>query len=497
MSQEEHVVKNFNLTSFQKAKSRMIATSDAAYRSKYDIGRVSRIKEYTEEEIQRIIESGSLAEQQKLSRNYFNKDGFYKQIIIYYSTLLKYAGLLIPNPSYGKKLSSPSIQKRYYGALDYVDKMNLPVLLTSFAQRALVDGSYYGIVTQVDKNTFSVLDLPVGYACSRFKDVFGNDIVEFDVGYFNTIIDKDSRDAALLAYPKIVRQAWEKFRKGKLINRWVKIPADIGICFPFFDGRPLFLSVIPATIRYDDALDTEQERDLEEIRKIIVQKIPHLQDGRLLFEPEEAEEIHDGTVGMLKGNKNVSVLTTYADVDAIVSKTTGEGSNSSTENKLKNIYAQAGVSSQLFASTGSQTLDNSIKVDISLMMYLANKFARFITSMVNNNYSNGNISFKFMILPVGEQNVEKYIENAFKLANSGYSWLIPAIAQGLSQKDLVNMKDLENDALKLQDKLIPLSSAYTQSAEGVGRPKLDNDEKAAKTIQNEESLEKQYEGGSE
>jgi hypothetical protein len=81
------------------------------------------------------------------------------------------------------------------------------------------------------------------------------------------------------------------------------------------------LSVIPATIDYDEAVVTERERDLEEIRKIIVQKIPHLTDGRLLFEPDEALEIHNGTVGMLRGNKNLSVMTTYADVEAIASKT--------------------------------------------------------------------------------------------------------------------------------------------------------------------------------
>ena len=52
----------------------------------------------------------------------------------------------------------------------------------------------------------------------------------------------------------------------------------------------MFLNVIPATIQYDDAVETERERDLEEIRKIIVQKIPHLTDGGLLFEPEEAAE---------------------------------------------------------------------------------------------------------------------------------------------------------------------------------------------------------------
>jgi hypothetical protein len=78
------------------------------------------------------------------------------------------------------------------------------VLLTNIAQRALVDGCYYGIKIEGDKNAFQLIDLPSGYACSRFKDIFGNDVVEFDVSYFNTITDKEQRSAALAAYPKIV-----------------------------------------------------------------------------------------------------------------------------------------------------------------------------------------------------------------------------------------------------------------------------------------------------
>ena len=501
MEENANLSRNFTLTSFQRAKERMIATNDSAYSSFYNMGRLKRIKDYSEEEIQNIINNGSLAEQQNLSRNYFYKDGFYKQIIIYYSTLLKYAGLLIPHTSYGKKITAPSIQKRYYGAIDYIEKMNLPILLTNFAQRALVDGSYYGIKIQTDRDGFAILDLPSGYACSNFKDSLGNDIVEFDVSYFNTIFDKDDRDAALSMYPKIVKQAYDKWRIGKRKSRWIMLPADIGICFPFFDGRPPFLSIIPTTIQYDKAVETEQERDLEEIRKIIVQKIPHLTDGRLLFEPDEAEEIHAGTVGMLRGNKNVSVLTTYADVDSIVSKTAADSNNNTIERMLQNIYSRAGVSSQIFASTGSSTLESSIQYDISLMMYLANKFSRFITNTINSIFSNGNINFKYTILPVGIQNESKYIDTAFKLASSGYSILVPAIAEGFSQKDIIGIKDLENDVLKLGEKLIPLTSSYTQSnsntekeSEG-GRPAKEQSEKSDKTIENETSLDNQTGGG--
>ena len=498
MTEEKKPSTDF-ISSYSKAQTKMIATSDATYgtlgtsRARY----LERIREYTPEKIERIITSGSLAEQQALSRNFFYKDGYYKQIIIHYATLLKYAGLLIPNPSLGKKLSTSHISKRYYNAIDYVEKMNLPVFLTDCATRALIDGCYYGVIVQLDKQNFSVLDLPSGYCQTRYKDLNGDDLIEFDVSYFNSIVDLTAKEQALASYPKFIRDAYKKWQKQKSSNSWVIIPSDIGICFPFFDGRPLFLSVIPASLEYDDAIQTEQDRDAEEIRKILVQKIPHLQDGRLLFEPDEAAEMHAGAVGMLKGNKNISVLTTYADVDAVVSKTTGESTSKTLEQIEKNIYAQAGVSGQIFSSTGSSTLDASIKNDIALMMYLANKFSRFITNSINRIYGNTNITFKYQILPVSIHNMDKFIDQSFKLSGSGYSYLLPVVALGLSQRDIVNLKELENDVLKLGEKLIPLSSSYTQSSDSaVGRPKLDDSEKAEKTIKNEESLDNQAGGGS-
>ena len=498
MTEEKKPSTDF-ISSYSKAQQKMIATSDNTYgtlgtsRARY----LERIRDYTPEKIERIITSGSLAEQQALSRNFFYKDGYYKQIIIHYATLLKYAGLLIPNPSLGKKLSTSHISKRYYNALDYVEKMNLPVFLTDCATRALIDGCYYGVIVQLDKQNFSVLDLPSGYCQTRYKDLNGDDLIEFDVSYFNSIVDLTAKEQALASYPKFIRDAYKKWQKQKSSNSWLIIPSDIGICFPFFDGRPLFLSVIPASLEYDDAIQTKRDRDAEEIRKILVQKIPHLQDGRLLFEPDEAAEMHAGAVGMLKGNKNISVLTTYADVDAVVSKTTGESTSKTLEQIEKNIYAQAGVSGQIFSSTGSSTLDASIKNDIALMMYLANKFSRFITNSINRIYGNTNITFKYQILPVSIHNMDKFVDQSFKLSGSGYSYLLPVVALGLSQRDIVNLKELENDVLKLGEKLIPLSSSYTQSSDNpTGRPKLDDSEKAEKTIKNEESLDNQAGGGS-
>lgn len=498
---------NFTLETFTKAQNKMIATNDRTYNYRQSYWELTRShKEYTAEEVHDIINSGSFAEQQLLSRNYFNKEGYYKQIIIHYATLLTYAGLLIPNPGQGKSLSTSHVQKKYYAALDYVERMQLPTFLTNCALKALVDGCYYGIVTEVDKNHFTTIDLPVEYCRTRFKDYAGNDVIEFNLSYFDSITDEEALKQALAAYPKEVSKAYREWSKKRRISQWFILPSEIAICFPLFDGRPPFLSIIPATIKYDEAVDTERERDREEIHKIIVQKIPHLTDGRLLFEPDEAEEIHHGTVGMLKGNKNVSVLTTYGDVDAIASKTTADNAEGTLTKMENNIYAQGATSSQIFNAEGSVGLEAGIRGNIAFMMIFANKAAWYITNMLNRKFGNSNVTFKYTILPISMHNYDKFADASFKLVGSGYSFLMPALAMGLSQRDLGNLKDLENNVLKLGEKLIPPSTSYTQSAkdgeneenkgekEAVetnpnvgGRPAKEDGEKTDTTIETEEA----------
>lgn len=514
--ENQNRIHNFTLDSFKKSQSAMIATSDSAYGGRFGNAQwAGRVRDYTEDEVKKIIESGSLLEQQRLSRNYFNKDGYYKQLVLYYATLLKYTGILIPNPTLGKSLSTSHIQKRYFQAMDYVDKMALETLFVEWAQKVLVDGCFYGVISKVDKAHFAVLALPAAYCQTRFKDVAGNDLVEFDVSYFDSIFDEQDRKAALAAYPKFVASAYDKWHKNKKnATRWIIIPADVGICFPMLDGRPFFLPVIPSTIKYDEAVETEQEREKEEIRKILVQQIPYLSDGRLLFEPDEAEEMHRGAVGMVRNNENTTVLTTYANVTTVDSKTSSEnGAKNALESMKQNIYSQAGVSGEIFAATGGNTTETSTKYDTAIMMYLASKFARFVTNVVNDNFANSNISFKYTILPITHQNEAKYIDTSFKLSSSGYSLLVPALAQGFSQKDLVNLKDLENDVLKLGEKLIPPANSFTggavqegneakpmtgQGGDQGGRPTKTADEKKDQTIKNEESIEKsKTQGGSE
>ena len=252
----------------------------------------------------------------------------------------------------------------------------------------------------------------------------------------------------------------------------------------------MFLSTLLDIADYYDYKNYDKKRVQEEIRKVLVQKIPHMNDGTLLFEPDEAEAMHKGTVGMMKNNENVSVLTTYAETEMYSSDASNESINNILDKAANAIYKQAGVSPQLFSLTGNVATEMSIQKDGALAMYMANKFANFFTNLINGLYKNEEISFKYEFLSISYFNEKEYVENSFKLASSGYSLLLPALALGMTQSDLANVKVLENSVLKLDKLLKPLQSAYTQSnSSSGGAPTKKESEKSERTLSNEKSKE--------
>lgn len=480
-------IEKLDFETFAKSVNGMILTNQTARSSRGALDYWGRTYfRYTKDEIFEIIEGDNLQAKIRLSRYFFERNGYYRQIVLYYATMLEYVGILIPNPLKDVKLSNNKLQKKYNSAINLVEKMNLPTFFTNCAWMSLVDGCYYGLIISETEDSFAVVDLPTEYCRTCYKDLYNNDLIEFNLTYFQKIESDEYRDVLLRSYPKFIRDAYKKFKAGKLLNPWLLIPASMGICFPFFDGKPALLNVIRAALLYDEVNDTLKDKLTDEIKKIIVQHIPHLAEGEFLLEPEEALEIHKGAVKMLENNPNVDVLTTYADVESIVSKTGNDNDASLLSRYEQNIYSQGGVSKELFAATGSSAIPSSQRVTLGIMMHLADKFSTFVTNFTNSKFSTPAINFKYTILPIAYFNEDEYLDNAFKLANSGFSFILPAIAMGLSQRDLANVKQLETDILHLDELLVPLQSAYNPTGEGPGRPKKALDEKSEKTVQNEQ-----------
>ena len=124
------------------------------------------------------------------------------------------------------------------------------------------------------------------------------------------------------------------------------------------------MSVIPAIIDLDEAKDLDKKKMAQELLKIIIQKMPIDKNGDLVFDVDEARQLHDNAVVMLKKAIGIDVLTTFADVQvADMDDSRAASSKDDLERVERGIYNEAGVSQMQFNTDGNIALEKSIRND--------------------------------------------------------------------------------------------------------------------------------------
>ena len=443
----------------------MVATSeDANYKTDSKFVAKSN-KTYTKDDIVQIVSKGDPIQKAALSEFFFQTNGLYKRIIVHYATFLTYSWILVPYLKKRKfEISEKAIAETYYNAADFCTTFQIERKCALFAKDVLIKGAYYGLIRD-EGDKLIIQDLPFDYCRSRFKNSEDIDLVEFNMQYFKTIRDNDTRENLLKTYPKFIQKAYKSFTTGKG-PKWIFLPPEMGIYFSFFEERPFFLDLIPLLDDLDDYKEIDKERNLQALKRILVQQVKT--DGlKLVFEPEEAEVMHDGALEMLSNNPDIDVLTTYNDVSLLDLSSTDD-EKTEIEDVQNLIYESAGVSKEFFFATTEAGLNYSTNNDIAMMMILGQRFAHFFTALLNYKFETKKIRFKFLILPLSYYNSADYTSRAKELAAFGYSFLTPILSTGLDQTNLANLKMLENDLLELDEILKPLQSSYTQSGKAAG-----------------------------
>lgn len=448
------------VTTFKKAISDMIATSKSAYIKSDSKSPRERHRLYTKDEIHRIIERGDAIERAALSEYFFSVSGLYKRIILHYATFLTYSWLLVPHVKNRKdKLKDKKNTNQYDEAADFCASFQIERKCALFAKDILVKGAYYGLIHD-NGEYIAIQDLPFEYCRSRFKNQQDIDIVEFSMKFFDTITDANLRKQILQTYPKIIQKSYYNYKHNNG-NAWIFLPAEMGIYFSYFEEKPFFMDLIPLLDDLDDYKEIDKKRNLQALGRILVQKVGT--DGmKLVFEPDEAEEMHEGVISMLQDNPDIDVITTYNDID-LIDLSSDDDEKTTIDSVQDLIYESAGISKELFCATTDTGLQYSLNNDLAMMMILGQKFAHFFTVLINNKFSSKKIKFKILILPISYYNNVEYTSKAKDLAAFGYNFLTPILSTGIDQTSLLDLKELENELLELDEVLKPLQSSYTQS----------------------------------
>lgn len=460
LEETEKALKEQRVATFKKSVQSMIATSQSAYTRSDEKSPRSRHRCYSKEDIIRIVERGNSVERAALSEHFFSVSGLYKRIILHYATFLTYSWLLVPHVRSRKdKIKDKKLTVCYDEASDFCTSFQIERKCALFAKDILVKGAYYGLIHDTGEYV-AIQDLPFEYCRSRFKNQQDVDIVEFNMQFFDSIMDATLRKEILKTYPKLIQKSYYQYKHHNG-EKWVYLPAEMGIYFSYFEETPFFLDLIPLLDDLDDYKEIDKKRNLQALGRILVQKVG-TEGMNLVFEPDEAEEMHEGVINMLQDNPDIDVITTYNDIQ-LLDLSSDDDEKTEVDAVQDLIYESAGVSKELFCATTDAGLQYSLNNDLAMMLILGQRFAHFFTVLINNKFSTKKIKFKFLILPISFYNCSEYTSRAKDLAAFGYSFLTPILSTGVDQTSLSDLKELENELLELDKVLKPLQSAYTQS----------------------------------
>ena len=288
---------------------------------------------------------------------------------------------------------------------------------------------------------------------------------------------------------------------------WVLLDPAKTVKFNLGDSdAPLFVSIIPALLDLEDAKKLDKEKMAQQLLKIIIQKMPIDKNGDLIFDVEEAQVLHNNVVNMVGDAIGLDVLTTFADVDVADMSDRGNVSSiDQLERVERSVYNEAGVSQMQFNTSGNLALEKSIANDEGTMIDLLYQFKSFVNFLLKPfNKNPKRLKYSFDILPTTIYNYKDLSKLYKEQTQLGFSKLLPQVAMGHTQSDIISMAVFENTIMNLNDLFVPPQMSSTMSGKddkapsdskkpGVpsnnpgGRPELPDDQKSEKTIQNKES----------
>ena len=466
-----------------------------------------RIKKH---DIIRALENNETKELRSISNYFFVKSGIYSRLCRYMAYLYRYDWIITPI-RYDDKIKDDKVIEGWLKTNTFLDNCRLKSTFGEIALKVLRNGCYYGYKIE-QKDAAYLQELPIDYCRSRYK-LNGRYIIEFNVKFFDEQFkDVDYRIKVLKMFPKEFQQAYIKYKHGKMDEDyvgsgkgWFTLDPECTVKFNLNNSDiPLFISIVPKLMDLEDAQDLDKQKMEQQLLRLIIQEMPIDKNGDLIFDVDEARELHKNAVEMLGKAIGINVLTTFADVKVEdLSDHSNESAADQLEKVERTVYNEAGVSQMQFNTSGNLALEKSIANDEATMFDLVLQFQDYAESLLKMfNKNPKRLLYRVQMLPTTIYNYKDLSKLYKEQTQIGFSKLLPQVALGQSPSTVLATAIFENQIMELVEIFTPpqMSSTISKTQqsggdndgnasadEQGGRPELSPDEKSDKTIANEES----------
>lgn len=499
----------YNVVDFSKIKVGLKTLNDAVV----DLNNYKKLNPRLgdKEEVLRAINNSDYETMRDISNFFYKTSGIYSRLCRYMAYLYRYDWLLTPYVV-SDSIKEEKILDGFNKALIYLDNFEIKKYFGEVALKVIRNGCYYGyLIPHSDR--MIIQELPPKYCRSRHM-VNNRPVVEFNMKFFDDEYrDTTQRMKILNLFPQEFKKGYIKYKEGKLpadfmgdTAGWYLLEPGNVIKFNMNgEDFPAFISVIPAIIDLDEAQALDRKKMQQQLLKIIIQKMPMDKNGELIFDIDEAQELHNNAVRMLGKAIGIDVLTTFAEVD--VADMADNKTTTTTDELTKverSVYNEAGVSQMQFNTDGNIALEKSILNDEAAMYNLLAQFEGFLNDILKPfNKNPKKLYYKVQILTTTIYNYKDMAKLYKEQTQLGYSKMLPQIALGQSQSSILANAYFENDVLDLVNVFIPPLMSSTMNAEAIaktgngnnksedgkaGRNEKPDDQKAEKTIKNREAM---------
>ena len=486
------------------------------------------------------INNGNIDAMREISNFFYKTSGIYNRMCRYMAYIYRYDWMITPVvnrglsvvPKADKDLTETNKNKAledFFKILKTFDEFNVKKFCGDVALKVIRNGCYYGYLIPTTNGKISVQELPPRYCRTRFC-INEQPVVQFNMSFFDDFyLTVEQRTKVLNLFPDEFKKGYRAYKQGKLNGRdfpgdtsgWYTLDPNSTIKFNINgDDYPLFIAAIPTLIDLDIARDLDQKRIAQKLLRIIIQKMPLDKNGDSIFDIDEAKELHNNAVKMLKKSIGTDVLTTFADVDVADMSDKSNTTQSDDVNRVKmSVFDEFGTSVDNFNSTSNAALKYSDLNDASNMYNLLQQFEGFLNRLLKPyNTNSKRVYYTAQILETTNSNYQDMAKLYREQTQLGFSKMLPQIALGQSESSILATAYWENEILNLVEVFIPPISSATMNADTLqaltgksadnnaaaagqssgssqiqsdskaGRPEKADEDKSDKTIANRESL---------
>ena len=468
--------------------------------------------------IYRALAENNMPLIREISNYFYKTNGLYQNVCNYFAFMYRYDWYIVPE-ILDEAVKEEKVLKDFHRILGYLDNSHIKQLCGEIALNVIKNGAYYAYVIPSSDGVV-LQELPVGYCRSRYK-VGTSPVIEFNMRFFDDHFkDINYRMRVLNLFPKEFVKGYMLYKQNKLQpdfqgdkGSWYLLDPEATIKFSFYNDSdiPIFINSIPAIIDLDAAQDLDRRKQMQKLIKVLVQKLPRDKNGDLIFDVDEARDIHNNAVEMLRRAVGVDVLTTFADIESIdMSDKNTTTTTDDLEKVERTVYNALGVSKNIFNTDGNLSLEKSILQDESAVRNLLLQFEIFFDKITRQqNTQRKKYNFRLFMLETTQYNYKELSKMYKEQVQIGYSKMLPQIALGHSQSSIIHTAFFENEVLNLSEIMIPplmsstlngddilgkkqqTSTGKTQTTtetKSAGRPEKADSQKSEKTIKNKESM---------